>query len=112
VLRAPLFAKDVVEAALTRSGITREMGSGFAAYEQLTVLADAQLRLGLSVVLDSVAAYRRIREAWRGLAQRLGAGYRAIGCIVTDQTVHRSRLDGRRRGIVGWPELTGQTSKL
>jgi hypothetical protein len=65
VLRAPLFSKDVLEAALMRSGMTSEMGSGFASYEQLTALAEAQLQQGLSVVLDSVGTYQRVREEWR-----------------------------------------------
>jgi predicted kinase len=106
VLRAPLFSKDVLEAALMRSGITSEMGSGFASYEQLTALAEAQLQQGLSVVLDSVGTYRRIREEWRLLAQRTGAAFRVIECVVTDKAIHRSRMEGRERGIPGWAELT------
>ena len=51
-----LIGKDVVEAALWRSGIGREQKSGWAGYEILSALAGAHLRVGTSVVLVSVAA--------------------------------------------------------
>src|SRR5256885_6327368 len=100
------LSKDIFEAALWRSGITRESGAGWAAYEQLGAVAEAQLRLGLPVVLDSVTPNERIRSAWRDIAARTGARFVAIECVCSDEAVHRSRLDGRRRNISGWPEVT------
>ena len=103
-----LLAKDVVEATLWRSGIGREQRSGWAGYELLGSLAEAQLALGTSVVLDSVAAYERLRDRWRDLAARHGARFRAVECVCSDEKVHRGRIDGRQRGIPGWYELTWQ----
>ena len=106
LLGATLLSKDVLEAALWRSGIDRAAGSGWASYEQLTSVAESQLRLAHSVVLDSVATNERIRTAWRDLAASRGARFVAIECVCSDETVHRSRVEGRDRGIPGWPELT------
>ena len=100
------LSKDIFEAALWRSGITRESGAGWAAYEQLGAVAEAQLRVGLPVVLDSVTPNESIRSAWRDIAARTGARFLAIECVCSDESVHRSRLDGRRRNISGWPEVT------
>jgi len=103
-----LLAKDVVEATLWRSGIGREQRSGWAGYELLGSLAEAQLTVGTSVVLDSVAAYERLRDRWRDLAARHGARFRAVECVCSDEQVHRGRIDGRQRGIPGWYELSWQ----
>ena len=100
------LSKDIFEAALWRSGITRESGAGWAAYEQLGAVAEAQLRLGLPVVLDSVTPNERIRSAWRDVALRTGARFIAIECVCPDEALHRSRLGGRTRNIAGWPEVT------
>src|SRR5439155_3023350 len=103
---AALLSMDIFEAALWRSGITRESGAGWAAYEQLGAVAESQLRLGTAVVLDSVAPNERIRSAWRDIASRTGSRFIAIECVCSDESVHRSRLDGRIRNIAGWPEVS------
>jgi predicted kinase len=108
VLGIPVFAKDWLEATLVRSELkpTREEKSlGFAGYELLTALAERQLMLGQSVILDSVAASQAIRKVWRQLSDQYGADWRVIECICSSETLHRSRLSGRKRDIPGWHEL-------
>ena len=108
VLGIPVFAKDWLEATLVRSEIkpTREEKSlGFAGYELMTALAERQLMLGQSVILDSVAASQAIRKAWRQLSDQYEADWRVIECICSNETLHRSRLSGRKRDIPGWHEL-------
>ena len=108
VLGIPVFAKDWLEATLVRSELkpTREEKPlGFAGYELLTALAERQLMLGQSVILDSVAASQAIRTAWRQLSDQYGADWRVIECICSNETLHRSRLSGRKRDIPGWHEL-------
>lgn len=105
-LRAVMLSKDIFEAALWRSGITRDSGAGWAGYEQLGAVAESQLRLGMAVVLDSVAPNERIRSAWRDLAARTEARFIAIECVCSDERLHRSRLEGRNRNIPGWPEVS------
>src|SRR6476661_7574566 len=87
VLGIPVFAKDWLEATLLRSGIKpthEDKPLGFASYELLTVLAERQLILGQSVILDSVAATKTIRQAWYQLAEQYHANCRIIECICSD----------------------------
>ncbi len=104
-LGCPVFAKDWLEAALWRSGVGREQNSGWAGYELLSTLAEGQLRLGQSALLDCVAGREVLRSRWRALAAQYGAAFRPIECVCADLTLHQSRLAGRQRGIPDWYEL-------
>lgn len=105
-LRAPVFAKDWVEAPILQSGLVAREQLGVLGYDLLTALANRQLILGQSVVLDSVASTESIRSCWRDLARTHSAGWYVIECVCSDTDIHRSRMNGRKRGIPGWPELT------
>ena len=106
-LGLPVFAKDWLEATLKRSQLGAEAAqhTGYAAYELLTTLAERQLMLGQSAILDSVLSIAKIREQWRALAQKYQAQWRVIECICSDENIHRQRLSQRQRGIPGWHEL-------
>jgi len=107
-LGIPVFAKDWLEASLLQSELrptVKEKTLGSAGYELLTVLAQRQLMLGQSVILDSVAATKTIRSEWRKLAKRYQAEWRVIECVCSDESLHQSRLKVRRRRIPGWHEL-------
>jgi predicted kinase len=107
-LGVPVFAKDWLEATLLRSGIKpphKDKSLGFASYELLTVLAERQLILGQSVILDSVAATQTIRSMWYQLAEQHHVNCRIIECVCSDESFHRSRLKQRQRNILGWHEL-------
>jgi hypothetical protein len=110
-LGIPVFAKDHLEASLRRSARERGLAPeempwlGYAGYDLLTTLAERQLRVGQSAILDSVATSERIRAQWRGLAATYGATWRVVECICSDEAVHRARLGVRARGIPGWYEL-------
>jgi predicted kinase len=107
-LGIPVFAKDWLEATLLRCELAPanpEKPLGSAGYEILTTLAERQLQLGQSVILDSVASTITIRAAWRTLAQKYAAHWLVIECLCSDRTVHRTRLSTRQRRIPGWHEL-------
>ncbi|RPI92731.1 MAG: ATP-binding protein [Chloroflexi bacterium] len=107
-LLIPVFAKDWLEATLLQSGlkpVTKDKSLGSAGYELLTTLAERQLMLGQSVVLDSVAGSKTIRRAWSQLSEQYGAERRVIECICSDESLHRARLKDRKRNIPGWHEL-------
>jgi predicted kinase len=107
-LGVPVFAKDWLEATLVLSELhptNQEKTLGFAGYNLLTILAERQLMLGQSAILDSVAASQTIRGTWRQLAEQYHADWHVIECICSDETLHRSRLKGRTRNIPGWHEL-------
>lgn len=107
-LSIPVFAKDWLEATLLRNELVAsntEKPLGFVGYELLTTLAERQLKLGQSVILDSVAKTQSIRETWRQLCDRYQAQWYVIECVCSDETLHRSRLRDRHRNIPGWYEL-------
>ncbi|HET9914587.1 MAG TPA: AAA family ATPase [Anaerolineales bacterium] len=104
----PVFAKDWLEATLLRSGLNPVVESKpprSVGYELLTVLAERQLRLGQSAILDSVAGSETIRSTWQQLSKQYDADWRVIECICSDESIHRARLQDRKRNIPGWHEL-------
>jgi predicted kinase len=102
---APVFVKDVIEASLWRSGIGADQGSWQVAEDLLTTLAGAQLERRSRAVVDTVARVEESRVTWRRLADATGSSFALIECVCSDDAVHRSRLDGRVRGIPGWYEV-------
>ena len=107
-LSIPVFAKDWLEATLVRCGLVssnRDRLLGSPGYELLTTLAERQLMLDQSVILDSVASTQSIRSTWQQLAERYRADWCVIECTCTDEAVHRDRLSRRERKIPGWYEL-------
>ena len=107
-LGIPVFAKDWLEAVLLRSKLVpaeTEKQLGSIGYDLLTVLAERQLKLEQSVILDSVASTESIRNTWRELGKKYNADWRVIECICSDVSVHRARLEQRQRNIPGWHEL-------
>ena len=107
-LSIPVFAKDWLEAALLRSELMPSSPNkplGSAGYELLTTLAERQLMLNQSVILDSVASTQSIRDTWEALAKRYHARWYVIECICSEASVHRAKLASRARNIPGWHEL-------
>ena len=107
-LGIPVFAKDWLEATLLRSSLVSakdEKQLGSVGYDLLTVLAERQLNLSQSVILDSVASTESIRNTWRDLRKKYHADWRVIECVCSDVAAHRGRLEKRQRNIPGWHEL-------
>lgn len=73
-------------------------------YALMTQLVEKQLRSGQSALLDCVAR-SRLLEAVREEGDAHGARLRVVECICSDEALHRSRVEGRVRGIPGWYEL-------
>ena len=107
-LGIPVFAKDWLEATLLRCELaptSQNKPLGFAGYQLLTILAERQLMLGQSAILDSVASTESIRSSWKQLAAEYDAKWCVIECICSDEGVHRARMNVRQRNIPGWHEL-------
>jgi len=105
---APVFAKDWLDAILLQNGLrptSNDISLGYVGYELLTVLAERQLMLEQSVILDSVAATLSIRKTWRELSKKYQADWLVAECVCSDESIHRSRLNIRKRNIPGWHEL-------
>ena len=110
-LGAPLIAHDWVMSGLrpfpeiqAALGAMEPPGHGRVGWSLLRALAQSQLRRGSSVVLDAVARAPLV-EAMRLLAAEEGVRFFVIMTDCSNRDLHRSRVDGRDRGIPGWYEL-------
>jgi predicted kinase len=99
---------DTIEHAISRSDAGRtSVEVGDAGYCVANALAEDNLRLGRTVVADSVNPLRITRDAWRQAAKRAGAAFLDIAVICSDQAEHRRRLEGRTSDFraVTWQEV-------
>jgi len=103
----PVFSVDPIESALLRSGLERSFETGLAAYWVAEVLADEQLKRGLSVIVDAVNAVREAQTMWLNLARKRCVSLRLIECVVAE-AVHQQRIETRVRGMHGIPEVSWQ----
>ena len=107
-LSIPVFAKDWLEATLLKSDLIPAKDNepvGSIGYDLLTTLAERQLMLNQSAILDSVARTQSIRDTWFHLSQQYQAEWHVIECICSDESFHRAQLSKRERKIPGWHEL-------
>ena len=106
ILGCSVVSVDPIEAALWTAGIERTQPTGLAAYVAAEAVAEAQLRLGGTVIIDAVNDAPAARQQWADLAARTGVGLLFVEVITTDRTEHRRRLETRERGIPDFPEPT------
>ncbi|MGB2569471.1 AAA family ATPase [Micromonospora citrea] len=93
-LGAPVLPVDPVERALARYGLVGDV-PGTAAYAAVAGLAEVQLGLGLSVVVDAVNPVAGARGLWRDVAERAGVPLRVIEVHCGDEAEHRRRVEAR-----------------
>jgi predicted kinase len=105
-LRAAVISVDPIEAAIIRSGIPQSFETGLAAYRVGALVAEHQLRLGLTVIADAANYLEAGRNFWRAAADAAGASWRAIEVVCSDDGEHRHRLHTRRRNVDPLPELS------
>lgn len=91
---AVVIDKDVVLAALLRSGIAEEHARG-GAYEAYFDLAASMVRQGYSVILDSPMNWPRVETKWRALAAEARSPLLMIECVCPDDAELRRRLATR-----------------
>lgn len=85
ILRSSLAVNEIIEAGY------------YAAY----ALAEDNLRIGQTVVADSVNPIPLTREDWQKVATRSNQPYINIEIICTDKATHRARVEGRVADISG-----------
>jgi predicted kinase len=103
-LGATHLSVDPVEDALLGAGLPRGRGTGVAAYEAARVVAEQNLALGRTVVVDAVNDSEPARRTWRVAAARAGAGLVFVLLTLDDEDEHRRRLESRVRDLVHVPE--------
>ncbi len=105
-LRAVIVSVDPIEDAMLQSGLPMSFETGVAAYQVGAVVASAQLHNGFTVIADAVNYLEVGRDIWRTVAAESGVALRAIEVICSDSELHRTRLEGRRRGLRAYPEAS------
>ena len=99
-LHIPLFAKDRIQSALRVRGLADSKTPD--GYHLMLDLADEQLGLGVSVVLDAVFPMEEFRLAARDIAYRHSATFRPIHCYCSELSVWRDRMQGREQYVPNW----------
>jgi predicted kinase len=107
-VRAPAFAGDWLmgglkpaHAALGRLDREQYLQAWFGL---LRTLVTRQLMFGQSAIVDDLVGTGQL-ELWQQTAAQFGASLHLIECTCSDQGLHRSRIEGRVRGIPGWHEV-------
>lgn len=103
-LRAPVFSMDWQLGALTPFGALRDDNALALAELNLTAAMARQLQLGLDVILDATGHRRQARIRWREVTDSVGGRFVGVECVCSDEQVQRVRVEGRARGIPGWPQ--------
>lgn len=101
---------DTIEQTLRNSGLAVVADEG---YRVAYALAEDNLRLGRTVIADSVNPIALTRDAWRVAATRAGAKSIDVEIICSDKTEHRRRVETRTADIEGhklptWNEVTAR----
>ena len=108
-LPAVLVRIDSIEQGIRSSGLlTGSLDD--AGYRAGYGVAADNLRLGLTVVADSVNPLRVTRAAWRNVARHAGTRSLDVEIVCTDGVEHRRRVEGRAPDLAGhrlptWDEV-------
>jgi predicted kinase len=95
---------DTIERALFDGGETRDVGE--EGYRVAYAVAGDNLRLGHTVIADSVNPLVITRDAWRNVAACAGVDAVEIEVICSDRAEHRRRVETRTALIpVTWQEV-------
>ena len=99
-LAAVYLRIDTLEQAFIAS-TSDQADVGPAGYLAGYAVAGDNLRLGSTVVADSVNSLHMTRSAWRNVALEASVRIFEIELICSDTTTHRQRVEGRRADIPG-----------
>lgn len=99
---------DTIEAGLKRSML--QIGSAEdAGYQAGCAIAEENLKLGMSVVADSVNPIAISRRLWESAAKKADCPFRSIEIICSDTDEHRRRIENRTTDIDGLTLPTWQS---
>ena len=89
---------DTIEQALRNAGLNVYGPEGYLAARDL---AEDNLRLGHTVIVDSVNPVGATRDYWREIAARLAVELVEIEVVCSDRHQHRRRVESRGTDIPG-----------
>jgi len=99
---------DSIEQAIRASGVSQTLND--AGYRVAYAVAEDNLRIGRTVIADSVNPLHLTREAWVGVANRVQVRAIEIEVKCSDANEHRHRVEMRTTDIPGlnlptWQEV-------
>jgi hypothetical protein len=112
-LRWPLLRIDDVAACLPAGMDRTTLSFWDQAISSLLLLAEAQLRLEISVIVDSVFMNLDRFHA-RQIARQTGAGFLPVFTFLSDEAVWQERVSGRHAashpeaGVASWEQVQRQ----
>lgn len=93
---------DTIEQAISSSApLADRRDVGPAGYVTLYRVAEDNLRLGRTVIADSVNPIEITRAAFRKVATETGSGFIEVEVVCSDVTTHRHRAETRSPAIEG-----------
>jgi len=100
---------DTIECAL-RAALPADHPLDDLGYRAAYAVAEDNLRLGRSVVADSVNPLQITRDAWHAVARRAGVRVVDVEVVCSDSSEHRRRVETRAADIAGhrlptWQEV-------
>ena len=103
---------DSIEQAIRDSEIVSESVDD-AGYRVGYAVAQDNLRLGRTVIADSVNPLQLTRDAWIAAARRARASAVEVEIVCSDSNVHRQRVESRTADIAGlrlptWPDVVAR----
>jgi len=98
-LRAVHLRIDTIEYALHVAGVAQTDDKG---YRIAYALAEDNLKVGLTVIADSVNPIAITRDAWRAVATRANVRAIDVEIVCSDLAEHRRRVESRRSDIEGY----------
>ncbi|GGQ52770.1 AAA family ATPase [Couchioplanes azureus] len=115
VLPAAVLAVDTVDETLQAYDVT-EPRPGHAAYGVVAALAETQLTMGHSVIIDAVSPVKAARQLWTELAERRGVPLRVVEVVCGDDAEHRRRVEARyaqrtHDGVPDWVRVLERQSE-
>ncbi|WP_022880931.1 AAA family ATPase [Gryllotalpicola ginsengisoli] len=106
MLPAVHLVVDEFEDAMLRAGLRASYETGLAAYLAVEAAARTNLAAGAHVVVDAVNDHPYARGQWERLAQWMRVPLHFVEVVCSDETLHRTRLEGRSRPFQALPEPT------
>lgn len=108
--RAVWLRIDSIEQAIADAGLG---AAGPAGYMAAYALAETNLRLGHTVIADSVNPIAITRSAWQEVAAQAGVGYLDVEVICSNAAEHRRRAEARASEVPGlilptWAQIEGR----
>ena len=99
-----VLSVDPIESALLTSGINSGQPTGLAAYAVAAAIAETNLRLDRTVIIDAVNGVGEAKTWWIDLARREDVRLLVVETICSDEALHRRRLAERQRSLaIGEP---------